>query len=145
MRLGPLPEWADNLARRLFDEGFLQHLPDQVIVNEYVGKQGISRHTDSRSFADSIAMISLLESWGMVFRPIGVKRKFEQKLEQRSVAVMEGEARYNWTHEIPNRKTELELPKSAAGKSSKVTRGRRLSLTFRKVIVKSSPNQATAI
>ncbi len=141
MRLGSLPPWADSLARRLFAEGFLQHLPDQVIVNEYVGKQGISPHTDSGSFADGIAMLSLLESWGMVFRQSGSNRRFEHKLERRSVAVMEGEARYNWTHEIPKRKTEPSLPKSAAGKSNRVTRRRRLSLTFRKVIVKSSPDQ----
>ena len=69
MRLGPLPEWASRIAQRLVSEGLLHVLPDQVIVNEYVANQGITRHVDSvPSFADGIAMISLLESWGMVFR-----------------------------------------------------------------------------
>jgi len=45
MRLGPLPEWAMVLAKRLKAEGYLPHIADQVIVNEYVGKQGINKHT----------------------------------------------------------------------------------------------------
>src|SRR6185503_2670466 len=62
MRLGQLPEWAMLLAERLKSEGHLPHLADQVIVNEYVGKQGISRHTDCiPCFDDGIAMLSLLE------------------------------------------------------------------------------------
>ena len=123
MRLGPLPEWAANLARRLFSRELLADLPDQVIVNEYVGRQGIAKHVDSTSFADGIAMISLLESWGMVFREKKGGRKEEVRLDRRSAAIMTGDARYHWTHEIPKRKHE---PVSVA-------RGRRISLTFRKV------------
>lgn len=61
MRLGTLPEWAMLLAKKLKSEGYLPHLADQVIVNEYVGKQGISRHTDCiPCFDDGVAMLSLL-------------------------------------------------------------------------------------
>ena len=127
MRLGPLPRWADKLARRLEADGLVRQRPDQVIVNEYVGDQGISAHVDSPSFADGIATISLLESWEMVFREKGSRRMVRQVLERRSVAIMEGDARYRWTHEIPQRKTE-------PGSSGKVKRGRRISLTFRKVL-----------
>ena len=128
MRLGSLPAWADDIAQRLFSEGFLPHLPDQVIVNEYKGSQGISKHSDSESFADGIATISLLESWEMVFREKGTKRKIGQILDRRSVAIMKGDARYRWTHEIPSRKYETRRIKGSE-------RGRRISLTFRKVIV----------
>ena len=131
MHLGPLPGWADDVARRLFSDGHLPQLPDQVIVNEYRENQGISRHVDSRSFADGIATISLLESWEMVFREKGTKRKIGQILDRRSVAVMKGDARYRWTHEIPQRKFETRKN----NRSARVTRGRRISLTFRKVIV----------
>ena len=126
MRLGPLPEWAARLARRLVSSGVLPDVPDQVIVNEYVGNQGISRHVDSESsFADGIAMISLLESWEMVFREKKKRgRKVLQRLERRSAAIMTGDARYRWTHEIPKRKHE----------PGQVKRGRRISLTFRKVL-----------
>ena len=127
MRIGPLPEWAARLARRLVSSRLLTELPDQVIVNEYVGDQGISRHVDvETSFADGIATISLLESWEMVFRERGDERgrKVTQRLDRRSAAIMTGDARYHWTHEIPKRKHE----------PGRVERRRRISLTFRKVL-----------
>ncbi len=126
MRLGPLPAWAMLLAKRLNSEGYLPHLPDQVIVNEYVGKQGISRHTDcTPCFDDGIAMLSLLESWEMIFRDSrrGSTIKVNKVLEQRSVTIMAGEVRYHWTHEIPSRLTE----------PGGLQRHRRISVTFRKV------------
>ena len=136
MHLGPLPRWADKLARRLVDGGLVRQRPDQVIVNEYEYAQGISPHVDSPSFADGIATISLLESWEMVFREKGSRRMVRQVLERRSVAIMEGDARYRWTHEIPQRKTE-------PGSSGKVKRGRRISLTFRKVLApRNGPHEA---
>jgi alkylated DNA repair dioxygenase AlkB len=120
--LGALPEWANELGRRLVDQGLIGELPDQLIVNEYVRDQGIAKHIDSRgSFRGEVATISLCESWGMIFR--GPKRaKVEQVLERRSVAVFSGPARHTWTHEIPKRRNELAGP-----------RHRRVSLTFRKV------------
>ena len=132
MRLGVLPAWADALARRLFDAKLVPNLPDQVIVNEYVKAQGIGKHVDSGSFADGIAMISLLESWEMMFCDKRGKRKINHMLERRSVAVIEGEARYGWTHEIPKRKSE---PVEPGTKHPRRDRGRRVSLTFRKVLV----------
>ena len=134
MRLGPLPRWADDVARRLVKRGLMSSLPDQVIVNEYVRNQGIAPHVDSESFGDDIAMISLLESWEMVFRERRGKQKFSQRLEQRSVAIIKGEARYSWTHEIPKRKTEPGVVPPGKNKPIRVPRNRRISLTFRKVI-----------
>ena len=131
MRLGFLPAWADDIAQRLFSERLLPQLPDQVIVNEYKGNQGIGKHSDSESFADGIATISLLESWEMVFREKGTKNVVPQMLHRRSVAVMKGDARYRWTHEIPNR---IHKTRKIKG-SQQEKRGRRISLTFRKVIV----------
>ena len=126
MRLGPLPEWAMLLAKRLKSEGYLPHLADQVIVNEYVGKQGISRHTDCiPCFDDGVAMLSLLESWEMIFRDNkkGSTIKVHKVLEQRSVTIMAGEVRYHWTHEIPARLNE----------PCGLQRRRRVSVTFRKI------------
>ena len=131
MRLGALPAWADVLARRLFDAKLVPNLPDQIIVNEYRKDQGIGKHVDSGSFVDGIATISLLESWEMVFCNRQSKRKVNHMLERRSVAVIEGEARYDWTHEIPKRKSE---PIEPGKKHPRRDRGRRVSLTFRKVL-----------
>lgn len=127
MRLGPLPEWAMELAKRLKAEGLLPHLADQVIVNEYIGSQGIGKHIDCvPCFDDGVAMISLLESWEMIFREARKDRRARvpKLLERRSVAIMTGDVRYHWSHEIPARSTE----------PGGLQRHRRVSVTFRKVL-----------
>ena len=131
MRVGELPEWAQELGRRLVNEGLMKKLPDQLIVNEYCGKQGISSHVDKTDdFSEHVATISLLETWDMVFRRIGSKEKVEKTLERRSVAVLTGDARYKWKHEIPIRATEGKIDHK--GIRRRVKRSRRISLTFRK-------------
>jgi alkylated DNA repair dioxygenase AlkB len=130
MRLGPLPPWASALAERLNLEGLLPHVPDQVIVNEYVENQGISRHIDCvPCFDDGVAMISLLESWEMIFQKKGEGTQVAKLLEDRSVTVMSGDARYQWSHEIPARYSE----------PTGLRRQRRVSVTFRKVKVSDTP------
>lgn len=137
MRLGALPEWAAVIARRLVDRGLVPQMADQLIVNEYVGDQGISAHVDSEpSFADGIAMVSLCESWEMVFREKRGSRKYRCLLERRSVAIMAGDARYRWTHEIPSRKSEPNRSEEL-GAPKRIRRNRRISLTLRKVIERS--------
>lgn len=119
--LGALPEWAQTLAERLVAENLMPELADQVIVNEYLKDQGISKHVDCPTcFKGPIVTISLCESWRMVFRR--GKDKFETTLYRRSAASLNGPARHEWTHEIPSRKFEGATP-----------RVRRISLTFRKV------------
>ena len=146
MRIGPLPDWANRLAQRLVDSGYLPVLPDQVIVNEYCRDQGISRHIDSESsFADGVAMVSLLETWEMDFRRPHGERKVSLKLERRSATVLTGEARYGWTHEIPKRKTEPGALKPGNKKRSRIRRVRRVSLTFRKMINKPVDPQIDVI
>ena len=146
MRLGPLPDWAARLARKLVSKGLLADVPDQVIVNEYKGDQGISRHVDAESFADGIATISLLESWEMVFRERGRRggRKVEQvaqRLARRSAAILTGDARYRWTHEIRKRQTEPDPIKHGR----RIKRGRRISLTFRKVLAPADDRRVLSI
>ncbi len=129
-RIGDLPEWAMDLARRLLEQRLVSTLPNQVIVNEYCKDQGISKHIDKTDdFAEHIATISLLETWEMIFRR-SKKPKFSIPLERRSVAIMSGDARYKWTHEIPTRKRE---PRHDGGGKKRMDRGRRISLTFRAV------------
>ena len=126
--LGPLPDWLQMLAQRLVDRGIFNELPDQVIVNNYIGSQSISKHVDCiPCFRGPIVTISLMESWEMVFAPVNATeadRKFKQILSRRSAVVLDGESRRSWTHEIPRRLKE-----------GKMTRGRRVSITFRKVDV----------
>ena len=131
MRIGPLPDWAQELAQKLVEDRLMRHLADQLIVNEYCGKQGISPHLDQPSvFHDEVAMVSLLETWGMVFRRRDDKHKVEIPLENRSVAVLTNDARYKWTHEIPSRMHERL--QDDEGELKREKRSRRISLTFRK-------------
>lgn len=138
MRIGPLPAWAGNVAKKLVDAGYFREgPPDQVIVNEYRGNQGISPHVDSpSSFTGVVAMVSLLESWEMVFQKRGPKTKDSQvkvKLEQRSATILEGDARYRWTHEIRKRNNEPGGIKPGNKHPNRIPRVRRVSLTFRKI------------
>lgn len=52
------------------------------------------------------------------------KEQVEVLLEPRSLVMLYGEARYNWKHAIPARTRDGE-----------VERGRRVSLTLRKVVI----------
>jgi len=124
--LGPLPRWASELAERLLDAKVIADLPDQVIVNNYDGAQGIARHVDCLDcFSGPVVTISLLETWDMVFnrkRKDGTSERFVQALPRLSATVLSDEAREVWTHEIPSRSFEHGLP-----------RVRRISITLRKV------------
>lgn len=127
--LGPLPQWASDLAGRLVSNGWFDKPPDQLIVNEYLPGQGISAHVDCvPCFGEVIASISLLSTCEMVFKERGTDQRRAVVLEPRSALLIAGPARGEWTHEIPARKSDpIE--------GQRVPRSRRLSLTFRTVEV----------
>ncbi len=129
--LGPLPAWLENLGNRLVEVGCFDVAPDQVIANEYLAGQGISAHVDCEPcFNDTIVSISLLSCCEMIFRDKDSGARSSVILEPRSALVLKNEARYRWTHEIPARKSDLI-------EGERVLRSRRISLTFRKVLLAS--------
>lgn len=126
--LGPLPGWIEHLKERLVAKGLFASAPDQIIANEYLPGQGISAHVDCvPCFDDTIVSLSLLSHCEMVFRDKRSNAKLAVVLEPRSAVVVAGTARYEWTHEIPARKSDFI-------DGGKVDRSRRISLTFRKII-----------
>ncbi|MEM1378107.1 MAG: alpha-ketoglutarate-dependent dioxygenase AlkB [Pseudomonadota bacterium] len=126
--LGPLPDWLDDLARRLHDAGWFPAAPTQVIANEYLPGQGISAHVDCEPcFGPVIASLSLLSACEMVFRHKSSGQKVSMVLKPGSLLVMADDARFEWTHEIPARKSDFI-------EGMRVPRSRRISLTFRNVI-----------
>lgn len=128
-RLGPLPDWIQPLAQKLQTGHLFRNAPDQAIVNEYLPGQGISAHIDCvPCFDDVIASLSLGSPAVMQFSKGNEKQ--EIYLEPRSLIVLTGPARYEWQHAIPARKTDIV-------NGFKIERGRRLSLTFRTVILES--------
>ena len=122
--LGPLPDWITPVAQNLPFKP--DQAPDQVIVNEYLSGQGISAHVDCvPCFNDTIASLSL--GSGAVMQFINRQEKHDLFLEPRSLIILSGPARYEWTHAIPARKSDVV-------DGFKIERGRRVSLTFRTVI-----------
>jgi alkylated DNA repair dioxygenase AlkB len=126
--LGPLPEWLGTLADRLVVGGCFADVPDQVIANEYLPGQGISAHVDCvPCFDETIVSLSLLSTCEMVFRECSGSGSSALLLHPRSALVLKEAGRYEWTHEIPARRSVLI-------DGIRVARGRRISLTFRKVL-----------
>lgn len=127
--LGPLPGWLAVLAGRLVDKGVFSTVPDQVIVNEYLAGQGISAHVDCvPCFGDTIAILSLGCSVIMTFQCVATGARCEITLPGCSLLKLSGPARYDWLHGIPARKSDM-----IGG--IKTQRVRRVSLTFRSVVI----------
>jgi alkylated DNA repair dioxygenase AlkB len=126
--LGALPDWLAFLTSRLVATGCFDSLPDQIIANEYMPGQGISAHIDCiPCFDDTIVSVSLLSQCEMVFRQQQSGAILSAMLHPRSAIVLKGAGRYDWTHEIPARKSDMV-------NGVKMARERRISLTFRKII-----------
>lgn len=126
--LGALPDWLSSLSKKLHHGGIFSSAPDQVIINEYMPGQGISAHIDCvPCFADTVASLSLGSSCVMEFSHPKTGEKKSIVLEERSLIVLSGPARYEWQHAIPARKSDII-------NGIKIERTRRVSLTFRNVI-----------
>lgn len=129
MRIGPLPAWAAELAEVLCERRLAPECPDQVIVNEYRPGQGIANHIDCQPcFTDTIISVSLGSPCVMDFTHKQTRQVIPVLLEPRSLVILQAEARYDWLHGIPARKTDRYQGRT-------IQRQRRVSLTFRKVIV----------
>ena len=133
MRIGELPEWLNRFSHKLYKDEHMPEVADQVIVNEYLPGQGISSHIDCEPcFKDTIISLSLGSGCVMNFtNKFDKKKKIPVWLEPRSLVVLSGEARDKWLHGIPARKSD-------EWDGQRHNRERRVSLTFRKVIIKTA-------
>jgi alkylated DNA repair dioxygenase AlkB len=121
--LGEMPSWIDELCNKLCAGSIFIEKPDQVIINEYMPGQGIAPHIDCvPCFTGTICSLSLASGCVMDLTNGDIKKSIP--LEPNSLLVLQGEARYKWKHGIAARKSD-----------NGVKRQRRISLTFRKVIL----------
>jgi alkylated DNA repair dioxygenase AlkB len=120
----PIPEWGQELARRLLAEGITDVAFDNMLVNEYSPGQGISLHRDYEPFGRTVVSLSLLSACVMDFQHAATGEKQSCLLQPRSVLVLSDAARYEWQHGIAARKTDV-------WQGERLPRGRRLSVTFR--------------
>jgi alkylated DNA repair dioxygenase AlkB len=131
MKIDDLPDWLQNLALRLKFDAFFEETPDQVIVNEYLPGQGITGHIDCPPcFTSTIASLSLASSCVMNFTNEDTEETIPYLLSPGSLVVLKDDARYKWKHGI-------KFVKSDNYFGAKIKRERRVSLTFRKVILET--------
>ena len=132
MPMNDLPEWLQRLSHKLHRDGHMPEVPNQVLVSEYQPGQGIGGHIDKEPwFKDTIISLSLGSSCIMEFTNQDDKtKKVPVWLARRSIAVLREAARYTWLHGIPARKSDV-------WDGRKYERQRRVSLTFRSVIIKN--------
>jgi alkylated DNA repair dioxygenase AlkB len=129
MWLGVMPAWLQAWCERLCAEGIFPTIPDQVIINEYQAGQGIAPHIDCiPCFGEVIASLSLGSAYMMDFTHTESEAKRSVMLPVGSLLVLKGDARYTWKHAIAPRKSDM-------WQGDKHIRTRRLSLTFRSVIL----------
>lgn len=132
----PIPEFFDQF---LLHPTLSKHRFDQITINEYVPGIGIASHCDTHSaFSETIAVISLSDSIVMDFVS-HEGTKVSVTIPQRSLVFMTGESRYGWRHAIACRKSDL----TECGNT--VTRVRRVSLTFRRVVSVSCKCEFSAL
>lgn len=126
----PVPDWLDYYCNKLYRDKILNHKPNQIIINEYMPGQGISPHIDRTDlFNDEVCSLSLSADIIMNFDK--GEFKLSNLIKRRSLCVLKGESRYNWRHGIASRKTDIV-------DGIKYSRGRRISLTFRKTTSSNS-------
>ncbi|RZF38312.1 hypothetical protein LSTR_LSTR016255 [Laodelphax striatellus] len=130
-----VPKACDILGEKLKKHGWTNPRwpPDQLTVNEYQPGQeifvnpGIPAHIDTHSaFESPIMSLSLLSDCVMEFRHADGSH-FPLHLPRRSMLIMDGEARYDWTHAIKPRKMDIIYGSGPMV----IERGRRISFTFR--------------
>ncbi len=100
--------------------------PEQLIINRYLPGQGIAPHIDHLiNFGDVITCITLGSGVTIKFTRPGY-HTYSIYVEPNSVYVMSGDARFEWKHSIDANKNDKVNNKV-------VSRGTRMSLTFRTV------------
>jgi alkylated DNA repair dioxygenase AlkB len=125
-RIGDLPPWAIDLAGRLWRDGLLPNVPNQLVANDYRPGSGMFAHIDQTVFGDAIASVSLGSTCVMQLSNGEAERMEELLLEPRSVLILSDEARWAWKHGIPARTVDV-------WQHQERPRNRRVSLTFRVV------------
>ena len=129
--LGAFPAWLSNVwfnciyRTNLPKEVNQESQPDHVLVNEYNVGEGCLRHVDDLGFwTDWVMGLSLESGCTIIFR--NGNKTYPVYLPPRSIYVLTGDVRYQYTHEIEAAKEDI-----VGGEV--IPRGHRTSLTFRTI------------
>jgi hypothetical protein len=144
--LSPLPLPLQQLSQLLVRLHIFpsSHPPNHVLVNEYTGNQGIMAHTDGPLYYPKTATLSIGNSVLLYFQKRLATHEIGQVetnpverqvlLENKSLVVFEKEAYTNYCHGIDDAVVLVEYASPVclnAPPETRVTRGHRISLTFR--------------
>jgi alkylated DNA repair dioxygenase AlkB len=124
---GPALEGPILEVAQIIERAGLMH-PVQCIVNEYTRSQGITAHIDNTNFGPVVIGLSISGDGVMVFQR-GAER-VECFLPRRSIVMLSGPARYEWTHSIEKKVTYID---DHGIKITKPQDYRRVSLTYREL------------
>lgn len=118
-----VPAFIKPFIERMGNGSFLptsNFVPNQCNAIKYIPSENhvLGAHFDERRLSgEMIANLSLLCDATMVYHHPASDRRLEVKLPRRSLQVITGEARYQWTHAIP---------------TENIHGDQRISLTFRR-------------
>ena len=125
----PMPPLIYKLSQTLVERKIVSIQPDQVIINEYAPGEGLRPHKDRNYFENQICGVNLGSGCIMRYIKISGGDIVDVEVPRRSIYVMQDDARYKWNHSIPSRKKDVV-------EGVVKHRERRLSITYRKVIMK---------
>ena len=143
---GGLPLFLSGLLEEL--EGILRpHIPlsthsllfpsgsyqsRQAILNRYEPGEGITPHVDLlRRFGDGIIGVSLGTGCVMDFKEVEGDAQWSIWLPPLSIIVLEGDARYQWTHGIRRVRKDWVFKEGSLVEGEWIERGARTSITLR--------------
>lgn len=147
--LGDLPAW---LLPRVFATGAFVGTRgvNQVQANEYLGRSGIGLHVEDPAVGGTLATLSLLEPVQLTLQKADALGRPQSRhvrdredclkilLEPRSLLILQGESRYHFAHAI---RTSRLVPLRGGGTLRRSESYRRLSLTFREVLVEKRSSE----
>jgi alkylated DNA repair dioxygenase AlkB len=116
-----IPDFLNCLTSKITFERF-----NQCIINKYLPGQGINAHIDSTTFGPIIVCFTINSGCEIEFEHQRTRNKIKVYVEPKSVYVLTGPSRYDWTHKMCPRMNDI-----LSGK--KIPRGERISITFRTV------------
>ncbi|KAK4305059.1 hypothetical protein Pmani_023049 [Petrolisthes manimaculis] len=157
-----IPPALSHIVKRITDRGCMPLPPNQLTVNKYLPGQGIPPHVDTHSsFTSEILSLSVGGGVNMDFRYVAgpitpsttcsgevSKDKpphYVVYLPPRSLCVMAGPARYEWSHGICPRMTDVVANKSGTVGLQLLPRKERISFTFRRIRSGECPCQVALI
>lgn len=126
--LGELPTWLDTLIERIYRTGYIDELPDQVIINRYLPGEGIGMHVDATEpFKNKIYTISLGCPVNFIFRSLDRTDTKTLYLLPKTFYIFQDKARYEYMHGIAYKRFDMvdniKIPRLTT----------RYSITFRNV------------